>query len=747
MDDFDEIGEEDTAGTVASSAGPQTVEIPTPIFARRHMRGLHRSSRMVTGGGTQEVESWGTADSSSRGTEPEDQSMQQLMNGQALSTSGTSSSLSKTSSVATLGWKDHTTSGTQASATSPMDDPWVKRDPWQVAVAENWSSTGSEDGKKSENQWSGSSWSDRASWRENDGYNWQGHGDWQSGDQWEASSDYSSTSRSSMSSKSSWWSAQSWKEDRRDYDYECRNWEIEPLWERSQYSPQAWEKGEGWSEGEVAWEKGNSQSQESYQMNGATVMPTSPTSHVPNDPLNRPTGSVPSGQPSVAGGSGGSQPFGAAGPKENGSGKISSTYPPIFYARPGESWEDYWRSVMFWLASEGKSIPAEMRGPRLMQQLRERAAKIVQHLSVDQVSSASGIDIIRKEMERSPIIRILDNKKIDKRRQKFMKLARLPQESMESFINRAEIYRRENESSPAYSVGSCFYVGHLLDSAKLTRKDLALLKAACGVNLEDEAKVVVSLLELSEQLEGQPHCPIGRGEPQLDNEDKYLVQKHTSSSSSTTASSPDKPSHRRFQRGRGGRFSRRRFRDALVAILEEDDQGEDNDTVGSDSMDEEDGVGRVATEKEDDMTEFASNEGNAESVLSGQNEALAEIFAQEYKARNRVRKIKKMRQYFQRDHPGGPSGARSEHVKKWVAEQQKTEPCFICHQLGHWSQECPFRGKKDKAPFAANVTFPVSQPQQEDWALLESAAGVYMVSSGQGSTGTSSSSSSNPHTI
>lgn len=53
-----------------------------------------------------------------------------------------------------------------------------------------------------------------------------------------------------------------------------------------------------------------------------------------------------------------------------------------------------------------------------------------------------------------------------------MKLARLPNESIESFINRAEIYRRENEASPAYRVGPCFYVGHLLDSAKLTRKDL-----------------------------------------------------------------------------------------------------------------------------------------------------------------------------------------------------------------------------------------------------------------------------------
>ena len=83
-----------------------------------------------------------------------------------------------------------------------------------------------------------------------------------------------------------------------------------------------------------------------------------------------------------------------------------------------------------------------------------------------------------------------------------------------------------------------------------------------------------------------------------------------------------------------------------------------------------------------------------------------------------------------------------------MAEQQKTEPCFICHQLGHWSQECPYR-RKEKQPHAANVTFPVSPADQQDWALLETlAVGSYMVScSFEESTGTSSSGSPQPHSI
>eukprot|EP00913_Durusdinium_trenchii_P012521 g11757.t1 len=197
----------------------------------------------------------------------------------------------------------------------------------------------------------------------------------------------------------------------------------------------------------------------------------------------------------------------------------------------------------------------------------------------------------------------------------------------------------------------------------------------------------------------------------------------------------DPPTARRrfFPRGRGGgRFPRRRFRDALMAIVEEDDEealpDELLEVLGEDSFEEDE----EKTEIQQDMTEFAA--APHEAFVANQPESsmaaspLAEIYAQEYKARNRVREIKKMRQYFQKESPGGPTAARNEHVKKWVAEQQKKEPCFICHQLGHWSQECPYR----KKVHSANVTFPVSRPQQEDWALLESlaAAGVYMVRDG-----------------
>ena len=107
-----------------------------------------------------------------------------------------------------------------------------------------------------------------------------------------------------------------------------------------------------------------------------------------------------------------------------------------------------------WLASEGAHLPPNVRAARLLQQMKERAAKIVAHLSVQDVSGEDGVRRIKaEEMEKSPIIRLLEHKEVDKKRQKFMRLARYPHESLESFINRASIYRHENDQCQNYRWG------------------------------------------------------------------------------------------------------------------------------------------------------------------------------------------------------------------------------------------------------------------------------------------------------
>ena len=52
-----------------------------------------------------------------------------------------------------------------------------------------------------------------------------------------------------------------------------------------------------------------------------------------------------------------------------------------------------------------------MQGPRLMQQLRERAGKIVHHLTVEEGSAADGTLKIKQVMEKSPVFNLLTTRK------------------------------------------------------------------------------------------------------------------------------------------------------------------------------------------------------------------------------------------------------------------------------------------------------------------------------------------------
>ena len=398
--------------------------------------------------------------------------------------------------------------------------------------------------------------------------------------------------------------------------------------------------------------------------------------------------------------------------------KLHSSFPPEFRARPGESWKDYWRAVEFWLASEGTNLPPAVRSSRLMQQQKERAAKIVAHLSVEDVACDDGVMIIKQEMEKSPIIRLLEHKEVDRRRQKFMKLARHPGESLESFINRASIYRHENDQSQSYKVGSKFYLGHLLDAAKLTRKDEALIKTAAG-GLNDEGKVVNAMLELADQLEGAPGVSIGRGEPDLPDDDEFLVQKNRRGGDRDDRHPPR--SFRPFKRlasrdKKSGKY--KKWRQVFHAILE-DDTDDSEEARSSPSEKEDDDRGQ--NEDEDESS-------SSRSEVDPEGNAPAEIFAQEYKAKRRVNELKQMRQFFQK-------GSHPDKTRAWVKEQQKKEPCFLCNKLGHWSQECPLRKRGNgRASHSVNVT---AGPYSEDpgqWSLLEAMAG-YM--SGEPSAGSS----------
>ena len=189
-------------------------------------------------------------------------------------------------------------------------------------------------------------------------------------------------------------------------------------------------------------------------------------------------------------------------------------YPPIFRAKPGESYRDWRRSLDFWLGGEGHQIPKEYIGPRIMVQLRDRAAQLVKHLNNADVNTPDGMQKIFHVLERSPLVKQLDKHRVDQHRKRLMALRRCPNESLESYITRGNIYRNQLLGlDSSLEMGERFYVGHLLDHARLTRRDKALVRTRAGEDTEEA--VTNALVELAAELEGEPGCPIGASEPNV----------------------------------------------------------------------------------------------------------------------------------------------------------------------------------------------------------------------------------------
>ena len=195
-------------------------------------------------------------------------------------------------------------------------------------------------------------------------------------------------------------------------------------------------------------------------------------------------------------------------------GKVSSSYPPVFKARQGENYRDWKRSVKFWLKGEGSQLPMSLVGARVMVQLRERAAELVKHLEPEDVEGETGLNRIFATLEASPLVKQHEKHRVDWHRKRLLSLNRVAGESIESYITRACLYRSQLEGlDSALAMGERFFVGHLLDHAKLTRKDRAMVKTHAGD--ETEVNITRALIDLSAELEGEQGFPIGQSEPQL----------------------------------------------------------------------------------------------------------------------------------------------------------------------------------------------------------------------------------------
>ena len=383
--------------------------------------------------------------------------------------------------------------------------------------------------------------------------------------------------------------------------------------------------------------------------------------------------------------------------EKKGAGKISSSYPPVFKARQGENYRDWKRAVKFWLRGEGNALPYHLVGPRVMVQLRERAAQLVKHLEPEDVDGKDGLDRIFMALEKSPLVKQSEKHRVDWHRKRLLTLSRLAGESLESYITRGGLYRAQLEGlDEALSMGERFYVGHLLDHARLSRRDKAMIKTHAGD--ETEETIVGAMMELAGELEGESGFPIGKSESQLSGSqgEEHLIQ-----------------------RGVVGHSFGHHKRDkaALLAELNEMEtvtmhSGLDplvEEPLGEDSIDEAEGMMPA-------------------DVLHAEHEALA----LQYKAKQKMAEVKRLRHFYnKKDGDGGRRGAGS-------------RKCFVCDEPGHLARDCPKVQMAQQTQNPVLAAVPQAQTKSEDeWSTLAALCKehltdasevkeVYMVQSGLG---------------
>ena len=116
------------------------------------------------------------------------------------------------------------------------------------------------------------------------------------------------------------------------------------------------------------------------------------------------------------------------------------------------------------------------------------AALVCSELNAKDVNSTDGLDKIYRMLETSPLIKELEDVRGDAVRHEFMAIRRQSGESLDAYLARASLLRKEMlKHDQEFGMGERYYVGFLLDHAEITAKDIAtsmVIGTACNVMRE-----------------------------------------------------------------------------------------------------------------------------------------------------------------------------------------------------------------------------------------------------------------------
>ena len=213
-------------------------------------------------------------------------------------------------------------------------------------------------------------------------------------------------------------------------------------------------------------------------------------------------------------------------------------------------------------------------------------------------------------------------------------------------------------------------MGHLLDHARITKRDEAMIKTHAVQ--ETEIAITEAMMELAAELEGEAGCPIGQSESQVSgaNGEEHMVQRGVV----------------------GFRFGKKEIKPALAV-----DGVEEAGTEMAFALDgiAEEGPGQDSCDEPDLPAD----------VLHAEHEALA----LQFKAKQKMAEVRKMRNYYRKNDGEGRKGGGRGAAR-----------CFVCDEVGHLARDCPRAKASNPSPVLMTTTASEETSAAAEWELLAS---------------------------